>query len=352
MWGTIKPEEKCELVSETNRAVIHKCGNSFKGTAKPLQKGFRDDIFTIRDEIKSSNIKKALGDLGGIKEIIKPEDKVYIKSSFSLIAPSPNPKILETVVREIKKTGAEVSIIDNDTPFRDFSSDLVTRSGYYDVLKKNEIPVYSITGSEKVDFDVSGTKFRLPKFLFEKNAKLINLASMKHDLISGVSLGQKNLLELVDKQDLEQANTEELITKINAVIKPELTILDGSRACLSANPLVCEENDADFILMSNNPVCADSWGTKLLFYPVDEVKHLQLSDKMGIGSKNCNEVKKSKNPLLVANARWKQLAPSPKMVKNFSSAYNSIKASLGSAKSDDMWANVLVPILNGVKREE
>jgi len=354
MWNnfTNKQDDQCEMVNETERAEVYKCGNSFTGKAKPLEKGFHSDIFTIRDEIKGKNIKKAMNDLGGLKLFIEPNDKVYIKSDFSLVSPAPNPKIIETIAKEVKKIGAEVSIIDNDTPFRDFSSDLITRSGYYDTLKKHEVPVYSIGGSEKVTFDVSGTKFKLPKFLFEENAKLINVASMKHDIISGVSLGERNLLDLVDKSDLESADTEDLIVKVNKVLSPELTILDGSRVCLSANPVVCEENDADFVLMSNNAVCADAWGTKLLFYPLDQVEHIQESDRLGIGSKNCNEVKKSKNPLLVANARWKQLSPSPKMVKSFSDAYNTMKASLGSSKADSVWTDVLIPILNGIKGDD
>ena len=88
VWNnfTAKQDIKCELVNETERAEIYKCGNTFTGKAKPLEKGLHSDIFTVRSEIKGSNIKKALNDLGGLKSFIEPDDKVYIKTEFSFIS--------------------------------------------------------------------------------------------------------------------------------------------------------------------------------------------------------------------------------------------------------------------------
>ena len=257
---------------------------------------------------------------------------------------------IETLSQEITKLGATGAIIDNDNPFRSFSNDLIIASGYYDIIKKQQIPVHNINKADKIKFKVDRTEFHLPKILFEEKAKLINIATLKHDLISGVSLGQKNLLGLIDKEDLGGQDLEEVISKVNKVIKPEFTILDGSRACLSANPLLCEPNDGNFLIMSDDSVCADSWATKILHYPVAKVRHLNLSENMRNGSQNCIEAKKSKNPILVANSHWKHLAPTPTSVEKFSKAYHIIRDTIGTTKADSLWAETLIPLFNKVKK--
>jgi uncharacterized protein (DUF362 family) len=341
--------KECEVWRETDRYTIYDCNGKLKGKDKKIKKSLTNGTFAVRKGSGQRDTKKVLKYIGGMDKYINKGDKVYIKSSFSFISDSPNSDILDRVIKECKKAGAEkVAIIDNDTPSRKFLNDLIIKSGYYDTIKDKEIPVHNIDKSEKIPFKSYGSEFSLPKFLFEKNAKLINIAPMRHDLISGVSLGQKNLVDLVKPADIYNNDEEKLITGINKILNPDLTILDGSRSCLSAYPLSCKNDDGDFLLVSDDPVCADAWGSKIMFYPVNKVEHIVQSDKERVGKINCLEAKKSANPISVAKGKWKQLAPSPKIVNDFSDSYRKIKDAIGGKKSSDLWAKTLVPVFDKI----
>lgn len=345
----MKENPNCQLLKDSERYSLYDCGNHIVGKDKPISHGLEKGTFSVRSDVGKKAIKKALNDLGGMKSYISPNDKVYIKTSFSNTFPSPNPEIIKSVVKGAKKLGAEVAIIDNDTPYRPFTNDLVSGSGYYKVVKNFQIPVHNVSKSEKISFDVDGTKFELPKFLFDENAKLINVATMKHDLMSGVSLGQKNLVDLVSPKDSYDADPDALSVAVNKVLKPSFTVLDGSRACLAGNPISCRPDDGDFLLASNDIVCADAWGSKALFYPVDRVKHIHGADKAGIGETNCKEAKKSQNPITVAKNNWKKLAPTPEAVEEFSDAYKSMSNSIGGAKVASMWSKTIVPTIHNIR---
>ncbi|MGV9200039.1 MAG: hypothetical protein ACOC44_17365 [Promethearchaeia archaeon] len=94
-------------------------------------------------------------------------------------------------------------------------------------MKDKEVPIYNVNNSEKIIFRDRDTEFSLPKVLFEEDTKLINIAPMRHDLRSGVNLGMKSLVDLVDPVDVHNNDMTKLITSVTAALDPDLTILDG-----------------------------------------------------------------------------------------------------------------------------
>lgn len=342
----------CKVWRENDRYIIRDCNGDLEGEVKDQKRKITNGTFAVRKGSGKKDTKKLLKYIGGMDEYVDKGDTVYIKTSFSFVSDSPNDDILNRVVKEARKSGAkEVAIIDNDTPYRTFSNDLIVKSGYYDTVKDKEIPIYNVNKSERVHFQTDQNSFYLPKILFEDDVKLINIAPMRHDLNSGVNLGQKNLIDLVSPDDIYRNREEDLVVSVNRVLRPDITILDGSRSCLSGYPLSCRRDDGNFVLMSDDPVCADAWGSKILFYPVDEVEHIIKGDEMGVGKMNCMEAKKSSSPITVAKGKWKQLAPSPKMVKMFSEAKEEMIDSLGGRKTTKLWTDTVIPIIDKIKRE-
>jgi len=343
---------RCELYKENDRMIVFKCDDGYAGTDKPLVPGLKRGIFSVRNGANNKGVKKALKDIGGIENYIHEGDDVYIKTEFSRVAPSPSPDVLKSVIKAVKKAGGKPSLIDNDTSYRKFTNDLVSNAGYYKILKKQGVPVHNVSGSEKVTFESNGKKFKVPKFLMEDNAKIINISTFKHDLISGVSLGQKNMIDLAEIDEPYEHDLDDMISTVHKVIRPDITILDGSRTCLSANPLFCERADNDFILTSNDTVCADAWGSKMLFTSVENVGHIIKSEELGVGDTKCMEAKKSKSPISVADGRWKTMAPDPNTVEQFSSAYKLIGKAVGGKMADSLWANTLIPIFHDIRNKK
>ncbi|MGV9172938.1 MAG: hypothetical protein ACOC35_10265 [Promethearchaeia archaeon] len=140
-------------------------------------------------------------------------------------------------------------------------------------MKDKEVPIYNVNNSEKIIFRDRDTEFSLPKVLFEEDTKLINIAPMRHDLRSGVNLGMKSLVDLVDPVDVHNNDMTKLITSVTAALDPDLTILDGVGRVFLVIPSYAMITMATFywhqmIRYALMP------GSKILFYPSGKVKHI------------------------------------------------------------------------------
>jgi uncharacterized protein (DUF362 family) len=130
----------------------------------------------------------------------------------------------------------------------------------------------------------------------------INLPAAKAHYQTGVSLGLKNHMGLVyDRQIFHQGlDLHQAIADLGRVIRPNLTIIDGTRALLSNGPAGPGDTSAPGRMVAGRQIASvDAYGLTLAKFnsknmtPAD-VKHIELAGKAGLGEVDIAKLKVKK----------------------------------------------------------
>jgi len=194
---------------------------------------------------KSNLVKAAVDILGGIDKFVKNGETVCIKPNISFAAnadsgATTSSEITKQVVQLCLEAGAAKIIIIDHT-IQD-SVLCVAKSGIEEaVVDKKKVSIFTPTKERQfVEVEVPKGKelksIKIPKVI-QTADKLINLPTAKSHVATGVSLGLKNLMGLIwDRGYLHQMNLHQAIAELATVIKPNLTMIDATRALTSGGP--------------------------------------------------------------------------------------------------------------------
>jgi uncharacterized protein (DUF362 family) len=128
---------------------------------------------------------------------------------------------------------------------------------------------------------------------------LINLPVAKSHSATGVSLGLKGLMGTIwDRESFHsQYNINQAIADLATVIKPQLTILDATRALTSGGPGgPGEVKKPNLIIAGIDPIAVDSYGVSLVpWYGQNfkgrQVEHLLIAHQRGLGKIDIDQLK-------------------------------------------------------------
>jgi len=120
--------------------------------------------------------------------------------------------------------------------------------------------------------------------------KLINLPTAKSHSATGVSLGMKGLMGLIwNRGALHQMNLHQAIADLATVIKPDLTIVDATRALTSGGPGGPGKTvQLDTVIAGADPVAVDSYTVGITqwynkSFSGKSVKYIVAASELGLG---------------------------------------------------------------------
>jgi len=128
---------------------------------------------------------------------------------------------------------------------------------------------------------------------------LINLPVAKTHSATGVSLGIKGLMGLIwDRESFHSKyNINLALADLATVIKPQLTILDATRALASGGPGgPGEVQKPNLIIAGIDPVAVDSYGVTIApwygqTFKGRQVEHLLVAHQRGLGKIDIEQLK-------------------------------------------------------------
>src|SRR5512136_3199345 len=128
---------------------------------------------------------------------------------------------------------------------------------------------------------------------------LINLPTAKSHSATGVSMGMKGLMGLIwDRESFHsQYNINQALADLATVIKPQLTILDASRALASGGPGgPGDVKKPNLVIAGVDPVAVDSYGVSVVpWYGQNfkgrQVEHLLNAHQRGLGKIDVDPLK-------------------------------------------------------------
>jgi hypothetical protein len=188
---------------------------SVDGSAERKDEIARSIYSVTRGNDAKKCVRDAINDLGGIGKFVKNGDKVLVKVNICGGAPEIKGSYTSTVVAEelvdlIRSAGGEPILADADmiwTKFWQAAKD----SGWADWAKKKGVRLLNLSETKIVNFDFGKESvLGLEKVSMECiNADvIISVPTMKTHLLTGVTLGMKNMYGTVPDVDKAKYHTK------------------------------------------------------------------------------------------------------------------------------------------------
>jgi len=264
------------------------------------------DLAVISGEPAAAT-RKALEAIGGISQFVKRGQRVVLKPNMSFarspdLGATTHPLVVAAVARACMEAGASQVLVLDHTLHR--AEICLERTGIRDACK-NISGVYVLALQERTFF----REVKVPKGKDLESVEvvkeildgyiLINIPVAKSHSATGVSLGMKGLMGLVwDRESFHSRyNLNQAIADLGTVIRPQLTILDATRALVSGGPGgPGEVKKPNLIIAGTDPVAVDSYGVSIVpWYGQNfkgrQVEHLLAAYEKGLGKIDIDQLK-------------------------------------------------------------
>ena len=243
--------------------------------------------------------KKALEVLGGISRFVKKGQRVVLKPNMSFtrtpeFGATTHPQVVATVAQACMEAGAQQVLVLDHTLHR--AEICLERTGIREACK--DIPGVHVLALQERKFfrEVKipqGKVLERVEVMKEvlDGSVLINIPVAKSHSATGVSMGIKGLMGLIWDREIfhSQVNMNQALADLATIIKPQLTILDATRALTSGGPGgPGEVKKPNLIIAGIDPIAVDSYGVSVVpwygqTFKGRQVEHLQIAHQRGLG---------------------------------------------------------------------
>lgn len=262
-------------------------------------------IVTGRDRVQT--LHRALAALGGIERFIRPGDRVVVKPNIGFATPAElgatsHPDIVRALVRRCVAAGA-ASVVVTDYPVNDPDSTFeltgiaqATREAGGRVVLPREDRFRNATlgGAQLIrDWPILAQPF-------DGVTKVIGLCPVKDHVRSGATLTLKNWYGLLGgRRNLFHQQIHDIIAELAMLVRPTLSILDGTRSMMTNGPTGGSQGDLKdtlTLIAGTDPVAVDAFGATLLDRRPEDVPWLAKAAAAGAGTTDWASL----NPIRVA----------------------------------------------------
>jgi uncharacterized protein (DUF362 family) len=239
-------------------------------------------------------VEAALEEMGGIQRFVQPGDVVLIKPNAAFDRPAwqgstTNPDVLRAMVAACMDAGAsEVLVTDNpihvpEGCFRKTGLGKAAEDagGKVWLPRKADFGPVSLPGTVLDGWHI----FLEP---LKRATKVIGIAPVKDHNLARASMTLKNWYGLLGgpRNRLHQ-KLDETIATLAGMVKPTLSVLDGTRILIRNGPTGGSPDDVvdgNVIAMSTDGVALDAFGTQLLDIEPADLAYLGMAETQGFGT--------------------------------------------------------------------
>lgn len=246
-------------------------------------------------------LDRALAELGGMKAFVKPGQTVLVKPNIGWDVPpergaNTHPELVQRIVELCLEAGARsVQIFDNpvDGWRRAYETSGIEaaarKAGATMVNGKDE----SLYRQASVPRGVKLREARVHRLYLDADV-VINVPVLKTHGGARITACLKNLMGVVwDRRVYHQLDLHQCIADFVTLRKPELNILDAYQPMVRNGPRGRSADDCVVmrtLLVSTDPVAVDAAGARMLNLEPDQVAHIPLAAKLGLGTADLDQV--------------------------------------------------------------
>jgi len=279
-------------------------GTFFSSALPLLPEETRTPGIVVAEGTPDIMIPRIFDSMGGPASIIKPGHTVLIKPNLAFANPSSwgsgtSPEAIRKVAELCLEAGAKRVIVADHTNHE--SEKVFLRTGVKQALEDlAEVKLISLDKESmytevSVPYGKALSTVKIAKLLKRADV-LINLPCAKSHTATDVSLGLKNLMGLIWDRSYFHNSTDlhAAIAELALVIRPDLTIVDATRALVTNGPTGPGKVEAlGMFVAGTDPLAVDAYATTLTNWNhrslnADRVKHLAHASRIGLGSLDLN----------------------------------------------------------------
>ncbi|NGO40308.1 DUF362 domain-containing protein [Limisphaera ngatamarikiensis] len=270
-------------------------------TAQAGAQATRSVLVAVRDGERAAMLDRALAELGGMKAFVKPGQTVLVKPNIGWDVPpergaNTHPELVQRIVELCLEAGARsVQIFDNpvDEWRRAYETSGIEaaarKAGATMVNGKDE----SLYRQASVPRGVKLREARVHRLYLDADV-VINVPVLKTHGGARITACLKNLMGVVwDRRVYHQLDLHQCIADFVTLRKPELNILDAYQPMVRNGPRGRSADDCVVmrtLLVSTDPVAVDAAGARMLNLEPDQVAHIPLAAKLGLGTADLDQV--------------------------------------------------------------
>ncbi|MCX8205525.1 MAG: DUF362 domain-containing protein [Candidatus Nezhaarchaeota archaeon] len=236
--------------------------------------------------------------------LVKPN---YITADHPSTGVTTDAGVVEGVVRFLKERGVEDVVIGEGSGFAD-TLEAFRAAGIDKVAEKWGVELIDLNRDELVEVrppsPLALKKVKVARTALER--AIVSVPKLKVHKLATVTLGLKNMMgALGSKGRMHNGRLQENIADLASVLKPSLTVIDGMVAGevheTSRSPV-----RMNVVIASTDPVAADAVGALVMGIRPEEVKHLVLAERKGLGTLRLEEVEVVGEPVEKVARRFRR----------------------------------------------
>ncbi|MEA1963906.1 MAG: DUF362 domain-containing protein [Candidatus Aerophobetes bacterium] len=255
------------------------------------------------------SIDKSIRLIGGIDDIIKPEDKVLLKINLLSARPpeeavTTHPAVIGAVIRLIRERGA-VPWVGDAAPlvsgFTRREKDAFDICGIRKTVEKEggKIVNFSRTGYSKIKIKEAEQlkEINIAKPILQADA-IISLPKLKTHELTLLTGAVKNFFGCVPSSDRSKAHRlanegkfAQAVVDIYSVCKPCLAVMDGISAMEGEGPSAGDPISLGLILASRDCVSLDVVASQITGFKPSEILTSVDAIQRGLGPENLQKIK-------------------------------------------------------------
>jgi uncharacterized protein (DUF362 family) len=238
-----------------------------------------------------------LPDLKGRKILIKPNAARLASPGEGVTT---HPLVVEAVIDYLKEKGVANIIIGESCIFGVDAQEAFRMTGMKGISEKKKVKLIDLDQVDPMEMRVPEgkviKKIKVSAILKEVDF-IISIPVMKTHMHTQVTLSIKNMKGLLwrrEKARLHQLQCNEsmargykpldiAISDMASVLFPHLAIIDGTVGMEGMGPAYGKLKKMGMVLVGNNPLSTDAVATRLMGFDPEEIPHLKLSVKKGLG---------------------------------------------------------------------
>mgnify|MGYP001037248998 CR=1 FL=1 len=226
--------------------------------------------------------------------LVKPN---YINTQHPSTGITTDARVIDGVLAFLRQCGIRKMIIGEGTGFGD-TLEAFNVAGVDLVARKWKARMVDLNEDEFVEI-IPRNPLALKKVKIAKTAlesTIISVAKLKPHRLAGVTLSMKNMMGVVTRKASIHVHLSQKIVDLVSVVRPSLAVIDGIIAGegheTSGDPV-----EMNLVIAGTDPVAVDAVGAAVMGIPPENVRHLRLAEKKGLGTCGLDRIEILGQPL-------------------------------------------------------
>jgi uncharacterized protein (DUF362 family) len=250
-------------------------------------------VAVVKGDRGHEPVFKAL-DLINYKTALAGWNTVLIKVNFITdktwdTGATTDPIVVEAIIQKLQELPINVYVAESDATIT--NADIAfEKTGMKDMCERNGVKFLNLRyEKDKVEVAIPDGEalksITVPRIVTE--SAVISAAKLKTHRDTGVTLGMKNMFGLLPdkfKGKYHLKGISKVVTDINTVLKPALTVIDGFVGMEGSGPISGTPIKMDLIIAGIDVVSTDATACRAMGIDPHEIRHIRKAHEKGLGN--------------------------------------------------------------------